>query len=463
MRRRQRSVRLGVERCEARALLAADGLPEIALSSARVAENRPVGAVVGELSVGDVGGFSFALAAGDGGADNALFRVDGSQLRTNAVFDFEVRRSFSVRVRAADAAGVAVEQPFTIGITDVNDAPTGIRLTKTQLEAGQPAGTVVGNLETIDQDAVAVIQIMPPPALFRYELVAGPGDRNNASFTVARDVDAGVDQLKTAAVLPAGGYSIRIRSTDFGGLSVDRVLAIRVVSVNRPPEAVALANVVASMDEGVVGPRPVKVADIVVTDDGQGTNSIRLSGADAARFMVLSGGLCLRPGTRLDFETKPVLDVTVTVQDVRLPASQPVTVNSSLALHDVDERPTIRPLAMLVGGMANAPFAIDYAALVGALNAFDPEGRPLSFVVQGVSAGALQRFVKTVAPDGAESSAWVSITADAPLGQRTITATDQFRWLPPANVRGARPALRLRAWDGANESLQTATVSVALG
>jgi len=107
--------------------------------------------------------------------------------------------------------------------------------------------------------------------------------------------------------------------------------------------------------------------------------------------------------------------------------------------------------------------ALDFTALATALQAVDPEGRPLAFVVQGVPGGSLQRLITSVAPDGTETAAWVAVTADSPVGLRTITAADQFRWVPPANARGMRPALRLRATDGVNESLQVATVAVAIG
>ncbi|MFO5475677.1 MAG: hypothetical protein ACLBM2_17565, partial [Dolichospermum sp.] len=43
------------------------------------------------------------------------------QLRTNAVFDFEAKNSYSIRVRTTDQGGLFFEKQLTIGVTDLND------------------------------------------------------------------------------------------------------------------------------------------------------------------------------------------------------------------------------------------------------------------------------------------------------------------------------------------------------
>ena len=48
---------------------------------------------------------------------------------------------------------------------------------------------------------------------------------------------------------------------------------------NQAPTAVALANATTSLDENTSTAADVKVADIVVTDDGLGTNNLGLTGA----------------------------------------------------------------------------------------------------------------------------------------------------------------------------------------
>jgi hypothetical protein len=82
---------------------------------------------------------------------------------------------------------------------------------------------------------------------------------------------------------------------------------------NAPP-AVALTQRLQSTSENSQMERQ-KAADIVVTDDGEGANALSLSGPDAALFEIVGTILYLRQGAVVDFETNPVLDVTVAVTD----------------------------------------------------------------------------------------------------------------------------------------------------
>ena len=58
-----------------------------------------------------------------------------------------------------------------------------------------------------------------------------------------------------------------------------------------------------------------KVADIVINDDGLGSNTLGLSGADADSFEIQDDALFLKQGDALDFGANGQLDVVVTVDD----------------------------------------------------------------------------------------------------------------------------------------------------
>jgi hypothetical protein len=81
---------------------------------------------------------------------------------------------------------------------------------------------------------------------------------------------------------------------------------------------VDLQNAVTTLAEDAGTTPRRKVADIVVTDDGLGTNVLSLAGEDAALFEIDGDGLYLKSGTVLDHETNPVLNVTVAVDDATL-------------------------------------------------------------------------------------------------------------------------------------------------
>lgn len=84
----------------------------ITLSNATLAENAGVNALVGTLLAFDpdaANTHTFALSAGNGDADNSLFGVSGAELQALGSFDFETRTSYSIRLRATDQDGRALQ------------------------------------------------------------------------------------------------------------------------------------------------------------------------------------------------------------------------------------------------------------------------------------------------------------------------------------------------------------------
>src|SRR5437660_2154605 len=96
-------------------------------------------------------------------------------------------------------------------------------------------------------------------------------------------------------------------------------------AANFAPTAIALTNTTASIVENTATPSHIKVADIVVTDDALGTNTLGLTGADAAFFEIQGTSLYLKAGTVLDFETKASYAVAVTVDDTSVGATPDAT------------------------------------------------------------------------------------------------------------------------------------------
>jgi VCBS repeat-containing protein len=97
-------------------------------------------------------------------------------------------------------------------------------------------------------------------------------------------------------------------------------MTIDVTPVNDAP-TVVLANTTTTLPEDTDTSSAIKVADIVITDDALGTNSLSLSGADAALFQIVGTELFLVAGAVLNFGTNPVLDVTVEVDDLAIGAT----------------------------------------------------------------------------------------------------------------------------------------------
>ncbi|MDB5391658.1 MAG: hypothetical protein JWM11_7304, partial [Planctomycetaceae bacterium] len=197
------------------------------LSSTTVNENQPVGTVVGTLSAIGGSNLSFVLVSGTGSTDNAAFNIVGNQLQTAQVFDFETKSSYSIRLLVTDDQTLTGEEVFTILVTNVNEAPVNLNLTGNSVAENSSNGTAVGTFSTIDPDAGDTAT---------YSLVTGAGSTNNGSFTIVGN------QLKTTASFDfetQPSLSVRVRTTDQLGLSLDQVFQINVTNLNEPPQLIA--------------------------------------------------------------------------------------------------------------------------------------------------------------------------------------------------------------------------------
>jgi RHS repeat-associated protein len=195
----------------------------ITLSNSSVNENLAAGTVVGTLTTTDPDAgntFTYSLVSGTGSTDNASFTLDAASLKTASSFNYEAKSSYSIRLRTTDNYAGTFEKQFTISVNNVNEAPTDISLSSTNVVEKQPVGTVVGTLSTTDPDAGST---------FTYSLVAGTGDADNASFTIDGS------SLKTASVFnyaTKSSYSIRVKTVDNGTLSFEKQFTITVKEQN---------------------------------------------------------------------------------------------------------------------------------------------------------------------------------------------------------------------------------------
>ena len=101
----------------------------LALSNRSVAENSAISTTVGTLSTTDLDAsdsFTYSLVSGTGSADNASFMIISDTLKTAAIFDYETKPSYTVRVRTTDSGGLFFEQSFPITIIDVAEVVTAV-------------------------------------------------------------------------------------------------------------------------------------------------------------------------------------------------------------------------------------------------------------------------------------------------------------------------------------------------
>lgn len=264
----------------------------IRLSNANIAENKAVGTTVGTLSATDANAgdtFTYSLPVSSLAPDNAAFTISGSTLKTNASFNYEKKKTYTIRVQVKDKGKLSFTKSLTINVTNVNETPTSVAISSRTVAENKPAGTVVGTLSTKDPDANQT---------FTYTLVKGNDpllSADNAKFKIVRTA-AGV-QLQTNAKLnyeanPSHTYKVVIRATDQGKLFRETPLTINVTNVNEAPTAIAVrpASVAEHSAVGTV------VGTLSTTDPDAGNRfTYRLvsgtGSTDNAAFKVLGSQL----------------------------------------------------------------------------------------------------------------------------------------------------------------------------
>ncbi|KPA11641.1 hypothetical protein MHK_008152, partial [Candidatus Magnetomorum sp. HK-1] len=106
----------------------------INLSNNSVIEDSSTGTIVGTLSPTDSDSnetYTYVLVPGTGSTDNDSFYIDGNLLKTNAVFDYETKNSYSIRIWVDDGIST-YEKQMTISVTEANETLFIIHPSSTQ-------------------------------------------------------------------------------------------------------------------------------------------------------------------------------------------------------------------------------------------------------------------------------------------------------------------------------------------
>jgi subtilisin-like proprotein convertase family protein len=332
-----------------------DAPSNVALETLTIAENLPIGTTVSKILGTDEDAnavLSYALVAGGGDADNAQFTVIGNELVANSSFDFETKQSYLLRLRASDQFGLSVERQVTVGIVNVNEQPSDIRLTPSQVFEAQPIGTVVGSLSTTDVDVNDA---------FTYTLVSGDGDTGNARFAVVGS------QIRTTQVFDfdlGAAHTIRVRSVDSGNLATEKVIAIQIVNINDPPTQIGLSNNVL-VENSALGTAIGSLQTTDADDSDTFTYTLVSGTGDVDNNRWSIAGNQLLANSDLDFEQKPTHNVRVRATDA---GGLWFERSFALSISNINESPTALNLTgALIDENAVA------GTLVGTLSTLDPD------------------------------------------------------------------------------------------
>ena len=202
-----------------------DAPTDILIDNYHVNENMPVATSIGTFTVIDpdlADTHTLTLDAGTGSDDNNKVSIVGYTLQTNVSYNFEQQDSLFIRVRATDPFGAYYVKTFTIVVNDVNDAPTNINLSKDSIAELLPLNSYVGDLTSADEDVLDT---------HTYSLVPGAGSTDNALFAISSNsLVSNITYTYTHQT-----YSIRLRTTDNGGLFFEKIISVKIFNSNEAP------------------------------------------------------------------------------------------------------------------------------------------------------------------------------------------------------------------------------------
>ena len=221
----------------------------INLSASAVPENTTSGvqvAVLGSTDPDEMDSHTYHLVSGDGDQHNDYFTLSDDRLLVAVPFDFETQATCFILLEARDSAGQAYQQPTTITVEDVNEAPTDITLSQSAIREGFPVGEVVANLLAVDEDAQET---------HTYQLTAGA-----ETFAIQEDQ---LLLLTPVDYEQRNAFSATVEVTDKGGLTYEKRLVISVENENDAPTATTLSSLSVREDLPIGSP----IGDFITQDE----------------------------------------------------------------------------------------------------------------------------------------------------------------------------------------------------
>lgn len=210
--------------------------------------------------------------------------------------------------------------PALLGFTDVADV---FALSNLPALNGQP---LYNNLLVLSQENAKVVNVdRNGVILSTLTIVSDPGNPLDAA-----------NQQHEGLTMDRNGNLYIVNENGGGDIDHPQLWVYAPSTVpNQAPTAVALANITNSVLENSNTTSSLKISDILVTDDGLGTNNLTISGADANFFEIKNAGLYIKAGTVLDYETKTSYSITINVDDTTVGSTPDASVNFTLAVTDV--------------------------------------------------------------------------------------------------------------------------------
>ncbi|NJN76163.1 MAG: DUF4114 domain-containing protein, partial [Synechococcaceae cyanobacterium RL_1_2] len=359
-----------------------------------------------------------------GGADSALFTIDGSgNLSFTNAPDFDIPGSsagsnvYEVQVQVTDGINL-VTQAIAVTVTNVDEAPL---FSSSATFAIDENSTAVGQVTAID----------PEGAPITYTIIGGD---DGGKFTIDPNTGAlaflAAPDFETATDADTNNvYLVQVQASDGGQTTLQSIsVTVNDLAGNEPP-------IITSNNAFSIAENTTTVGQITAVDPESGTLTFGItgSGADDGLFTIDGAGNLVFSSAR-DFETPSsaassnnyVVQVSITDN-----GNNTVTQDITVTVTDVNEPPVINS--------GNTFSIAENATAVGQVLATDPESTPLSYSISG----------------GADSGLF---TIDG-SGNLSFTNAPDFE-VPGSSAGSNVYGVQVQVTDGINPVTQDITVTV---
>ncbi len=293
-------------------------------------ENSQSGSYVGTIAAQDVevGPLTYLITDGDG---QTAFSIDSDTGAINVIdrsqLNHEIKTTFTLNVEVSDGGGLTDTATLTINLNDINETPVIENQTFT-LDENSDVNSIVGQVVASDVDQGDTLT---------YHIT------NSASLIFDIATDTGIITVKDSSHLDyesQASITLNIEVRDQGNLK-DRAKAIITLNdVNEVP-AISIENLISAVQENTDTTTPIKIADIQITDDDLGIETLTLVGDHAHLFEINNLALYIKSGTSLDHETIDTLHGSIQVDDNTVGATPDDSVALAIAITDINETPTV--------------------------------------------------------------------------------------------------------------------------
>jgi hypothetical protein len=316
------------------------------------------------------------------------FQISGGDwLQLKNALNYETKTSHSLTLRATDSTGLVYDKSFVFDVINVNENPTSLSLSNTNVAGGSGDGTFVGFLSATDPDLGQT---------FTFTVTSDP----DAKFQVANGNELRLRATVDSAV--SATETVQITVADQGGLTFSQSFTINVGPTRHAPTDITITNL--SVAENV--PAGSLVGSLGSTDIDVGDTFTYSIITDTNNMFTISGNSLLT-------KNQPQWSLALH------PSGVPVTIRTT----DSDGFTFDKTFTVSMSAVNHAPTAITTSPSGLIVREDTGVGSTIcTLTVTDPDAGDTVAWSKTADPDGKFALVGNALKLNAPLDYSVKTA-----------------------------------------